>query len=363
MTPTARWSALILLLASPGAWALGLGDIELGSGLNQPLRAEIQLVSATTEEFSSLRVTLADQQTFERYGLDRPAFLTGISFDVGSNNVGSPVVAVSSQEPVAEPFVTVLVEASWSRGRILREYTVLLDPPVLLPVPEVATSIQPAETAVSPVPEPAAAINRPAPVTPPVQTAPPPVQAASPPPQPEPPPVSAATLSSASASYGPVQSAETLWSIAERYRPPGIMMNQMMVALYRANPQAFGGNMNTLHQGVTLRIPQSAEFSDVTAAAATEEALRQNEIWQGGVDQQARLRLVTPDSVAAAGASTTASASADSSAGAGTTNSAAAKVAELERELGALREELNERGTGCRRRVRAGVGCRCRSRI
>ena len=109
MTPTVRWGALTLLLTPLGAWALGLGDITLNSALNQPLVAEIQLVSATPEELSNLRVSVASQATFDRYGLDRPAYFGGIAFRVGTNNLGRPVILMTSRQAVSEPFLTVLV--------------------------------------------------------------------------------------------------------------------------------------------------------------------------------------------------------------------------------------------------------------
>ena len=324
MTLTARWSALVLLLPPVGTWALGLGDIELRSALNQPLDAEIQLVFATPDELSSLRVALASQETFDRYGLDRPAYLGEIIFDVGTDNLERSIISMSSRGPMAEPFVTLLVEASWSRGRLLREYTVLLDPPVLLPLPAAAPTVQAAQAGAPDVTQPAAATNRPAaapvpaPVPAPATLMAQPVE-----------PVQAATPSPGT--YGPVRSAETLWSIAEQHRPNGVTMDQMVVALYRANPQVFDGNMNTLHLGSILRIPQLAELSEMTAAAATEEALRQAADWQTGTDTQARLRLVTPDSAANADITT-----------GGSTAAATTEIAALEGELGTALNELSE---------------------
>ena len=340
MTPTARWGALALLLAPVGVWALGLGEIELKSALNQPLDAEIQLVSATPEELSNLTVGLASRATFDRYGLDRPAYLDGMTFRIGTNDLGRPVILVNSRRPITEPFVTMLVEAIWARGRLLREYTVLLDPPillnstVLLPVPEVARSIQPAATGLPDTTRPAGPINRPAPapVAPPTAINRPAPAPVAPPTVPTAPPLQTrepiriGAPSSAGGSYGPIRRAETLWAIAEQYRPEGITMNQMLVAIYSANLHAFGGNMNTLYQDVTLRIPQLAELGGVSSVAATQEALRQTALWEGGAaspgstqqsaaeqrvadqraaqpvaEQQARLRLVAPPSEPDAG--------------------------------------------------------------
>ena len=112
---------LIGALLSPSTpYALGLGDIRLNSALNQPFDAEIDLLSATAEELSSLQVGLANAETFTRYGLDRPAFLASFTFRVTRAADGRTVLRVVSSPSVTEPFVTLLVEASWSRGRLLR---------------------------------------------------------------------------------------------------------------------------------------------------------------------------------------------------------------------------------------------------
>ncbi|MGL6223405.1 MAG: type IV pilus assembly protein FimV, partial [Steroidobacteraceae bacterium] len=127
---------LMSALLAPGAlYALGLGEIKLNSALNQPFDAEIELVSATQEDLGALRAALASNDTFIRYGLDRPAFLTDFNFQVAKGSGGRDVLRVTSPRPVTEPFVTLLVEANWPRGRLLREYTVLLDPPVYAPAP------------------------------------------------------------------------------------------------------------------------------------------------------------------------------------------------------------------------------------
>jgi len=295
-----RWGVLPLLAAPVGTWALGLGEIELQSALNQPFRAQITLVSPTPEDIQGLSVTLANAATFDRYGLDRPAFLTDFDFRVGRDSAGRDVILVSSLRSVAEPFVTLLVEASWPSGRSLREYTVLLDPPLLLPEPAVPAPVQPAQ---SRAPEPSVAggeIRRPAPVPEPSATPAPAAPAATAPTPPVRAPVSTspAAISAAPVSpggtYGPVQRLETLWGIAERLRPGNVTMNQMMVAVYQANPQAFDNNMNLLRRGAILRIPELTELQSVSASDATAEFRRQLDVWQGASEQQARLRLVTP---------------------------------------------------------------------
>jgi pilus assembly protein FimV len=335
MARLARWGALLLVAAPIGAWALGLGDIELKSALNQPLLADIELVSATPEELAALRIGLANSETFSRYGIDRPSFLSGLEFNVTKDEQGRDVVRVTSRSSMTEPFVTMLIEATWARGRLLREYTVLLDPPVLLPgPPESAVAAHPAESGRAATPEPAATIARPAP-----RAAPPP------PPRPEPAPANRASpptagvtpASVARGNYGPVQRGETLWGIASGMRPGGVTMNQIMLAIYRANPDAFDGNMNLLHRGAVLRIPPVADMTTLTAAAATSEAQRQIDAWNGRATQPARLRLV-PASDAAANANPAPQAAAGAAASAG----GGAGTAELEQQVSSLRSQLDE---------------------
>ena len=257
MRALARWGVTPLLAAPLGAHALGFGDIELQSALNQPFQAQIALV-ATADELQGLKVNLAAPEVFERYGIEHPGFLARFEFRITTNG-GHSVVQVTSREPVTEPFVTLLVEATWSRGRRLREYTVLLDPPVLLPAPN-GQAVAPAITRPAAPNASGGGINRPAPST--ESTAPAPRPGAPTPSRGEPAPASrpsdtpkstptprALPTSAPGGSYGPVRRAETLWAIADHLRPEGVSVNQMMVAVYRANPHAFGGNMNVLLRG------------------------------------------------------------------------------------------------------------------
>ena len=151
-----------LLLAAPGlANAVGLGDIHLGSALNQPLSADIDLLGATTEELTQLRAGVASRDIFTRYGIDHPAFLTGFTFKVTKDAAGHNVLSVRSSDAISEPFVTFLVELSWPRGHLIREYTVLLDPPVYAPAARAAAEPVAAPRVVAapstPSPEPAGA--------------------------------------------------------------------------------------------------------------------------------------------------------------------------------------------------------------
>lgn len=283
MTRTPRKLAFLLLwplLVAPSGllFALGLGEIRLNSALNQPLDAEIELVSATAEELRSLTASVASPDTFKRYGLDRPVFLSGLSFTIEKDAAGRDVLKVRSGQSITEPFLTFIIEANWSRGRLLREYTVLLDPPVYLPQPQ-----QAAPAAVAP---PAPAVRQPQPV---------PGTPVAPSPQPQPQPVAPSFARSAGGDYQ-VQRSDTLWEIARRTRPDADV-NQMMMALYRANPHAFFGTINDLKAGVILRIPDDPELSGMSAAQARATVSEQYEAWRAsrGVTDEGRLVLVAAE--------------------------------------------------------------------
>lgn len=169
MRKPAKFVLLLAMLSPVCAMALGLGNIKLNSALNQPLNAEIELVSASSAELDSLGISLASADAFASYGLDRPSYLLGMRFRVVRDGAGGAVVRVTTDQAVREPFVTFLVEADWARGRLLREYTVLLDPPVFMkeapaPTPRATpAATQPTTGAVSR--EPAAPAPSPEPTT------------------------------------------------------------------------------------------------------------------------------------------------------------------------------------------------------
>ena len=280
-----RISLAFVLFISSEAWAIGLGDINLDSALNEPLRAEIELLSPTEEELGSLSVTLASSDTFARYGLDRPFYLQDIEFNVVGDADGA-VVQVRSRNAITEPFLTFLVEATWSSGRLLREYTVLLDPPTYSP-----PAVQQTPTVQAPrraTPADSARIERaPQPAQPAQQQ---PVY--SPPPRPEPRPEPVAPTVQPAPSYDGTYSTvvggdyyvnrgDTLWGIASRLRPDSrLSMNQTMVAIYEANPEAFEGNINRLKAGTTLRIPSADNVFQIARTDAFEEVKRQNDAWR-----------------------------------------------------------------------------------
>src|SRR5450631_2817381 len=125
LSPTLLWPST--------SRALGLGEIHLNSSLNEPMNAEIDLIAAAPDELTGLRATLASREAFSRYGIDKPPFLSSLTFKVGKSKDGRDALLVRSTDAIPEPFVTFLVEVNWARGRLMREYTVLLDPPVYTP--------------------------------------------------------------------------------------------------------------------------------------------------------------------------------------------------------------------------------------
>ena len=276
MKTAVRRVLLMSALLSPGAlYALGLGEIKLNSALNQPFDAEIELVSAAQEDLAALRASLASGDTFQRYGLDKPAYLSDFTFRVVSTG-GRDVLKVTSPRPVTEPFVTLLVEANWPRGRLLREYTVLLDPPVFAPAPVAAAAPVAAPRATTPSPAP-----RPTPVEAPAP------EAAPAPSAPRPSRPTAAVSAEPGSTYR-VRQNDTLWNIASAAYPGGRAdVNRAMVAIYQANPAAFGGNINVLRAGSNLRMPSSGDVSAISASAAAEEVARQYRLWQQGVPDTA----------------------------------------------------------------------------
>jgi pilus assembly protein FimV len=295
MKAAVRRILMLSAMLSPQAlYALGLGDIKLNSALNQPFDAEIELVAATPDDLSTLRATLASGDTFTRYGLDRPAFLSDFGFQVARSG-SRDVLRVTSTKPVTEPFVTLLVEANWPRGRLLREYTVLLDPPIFAPGP--ATAEAPVETPRSAASaSPAATESYAAPAVPaPVASRPRSTY------------TPRATIEPGSTYQ--VQPNDTLWRIASSAHPGSRSdVNRTMLAIYESNTTAFDGNINVLRAGATLRIPEDSDVAAISASAAAAEVSRQYRAWQegsgAGTSDAGHLRLVTPEQ-GSASASTT----------------------------------------------------------
>ncbi|MFK7734255.1 MAG: FimV/HubP family polar landmark protein [Pseudomonadales bacterium] len=276
-------------LFSSGVFALGLGDMKLFSAVNEPLRAEIKLLKVGDLNTTQVLVKLASMQDFDRANVDREFFLTGMRYEVVLDGRGGGVVKVSTEDPVREPYLNFLLEAKWPSGRLIREYTLLLDLPAF-------TSTSSADSVALQAPQsaPAAAtdsyeleeplVDSEAPIEP-VQSQAAPAVAATPPrqavqresePQPQ---------RNNSDRYTTERS-DTLWEIAQQVRPSDrVTVNQTMIALQEDNPEAFiNGNINRLKVGQVLRIPDEQRVRDVANSQAQLEVARQMQEWRSGDD-------------------------------------------------------------------------------
>lgn len=254
-TVTAAVASAVLL--SSAASAAGLGKLTVLSALGQPLRAEIELTTTAGEDASSLAVKLASTEAFRAANIEFNPALLSLRFNV-EQRAGRQIIRVTSTQPLNEPFVDMLLELSWNNGRLVREYTFLLDPAEL----RATQSAQVAAETARPAAQPRAAAPQPAA---PVAQAPqeqPRREAAAPAPRAAGPAVDTPT------SYR-VRQGDTLGKIATRLKPADISLDMMLVALYRANPDAFiGQNMNRLKSGQVLKVPDSDALRGTDSAEA-----------------------------------------------------------------------------------------------
>src|ERR1700736_1599102 len=282
---------LMMALSVPGAaHAIGLGDIHVDSGLNERLAAEIDIVGANPVELAGLRAAVASREMFQLYGADRPAFLSSATFKVTQDSRGRPVLAVRSSESFTEPVVNLLVDLNWGHGKMVRQYTLLLDPAGFasaLPAPAASNLLAASNTPVSPN-DPAA----PPAATPIVET-----KAQTMARQVDPPIDESATKAAEptvrKTTHIKVGAKATLrgvaWRVGERSESD---LQRMMIAIFRANPTAFDGNINRLHRGAVLTIPSHAE------AEAMREVHAQMAAWRAPARALAAL-VPTPPAVAA----------------------------------------------------------------
>src|SRR5258708_1972176 len=256
----------MMALTMPGAsHALGLGDIHVDSALNERLAAEIDIVGASADEVNDLRAAVANRETFLRYGADRPAFLSSTTFKVAQDSQGRPVLAVRSSESFTEPLVNLLVDLHWRNNELVREYTLLLDPAGLASAPPApaAPSVPAAPPAATPV----------------VETKTQTVARQMDPPADESDP--GAERAVRKTTHIKVGARATLrgiaWRVGERSDSD---LQRMMIAIFRANPTAFDGNINRLHLGAVLTIPSHAEAAAISKTEARHEVHAQMAAWR-----------------------------------------------------------------------------------
>ena len=258
-------------LASSHGWTLGLGDLTLNSYLNEPLSAQVQLLEAEALDENDVHVGLASESEFARVGVNRDFYLTKIVFEIQAGEDGKTVL-MSTDTPLREPYLDFIIEARWPDGRLLREYTVLVDlPPRPQPVAEPA-SATPSQQATAGKVEGAggetkareydrAVADRPAP-----------------------------------GGRYLVTNTDTLWRIASDAAAPGVSVEQTMLEIVAANPAAFqGGNINGLKSGYVLQLPGEGDVQ-LALSDALEEVSLQNQEWAEGGPMAARgLTLVADE--------------------------------------------------------------------
>ncbi len=262
-------------LTSGVANALGLGEVTLRSSLNQPLDAEIELLEVRDLASAEVKPNLASADEFSKAGVDRQYFLQDLKFTPVVKPNGRSVIRVTSSKPVREPYLNFLVEVLWPNGRLLREYTLLLDPPLYSP--QAAAAAAPKIPVAAPAPAPRPAV---APSTAPVRSAPVTSAAAPRPSAPAPAPAPAAPKTPTDQYRTTAR--DTLWEIAERSRASG-SVHQAMLAIQDLNPDAFvDGNINRLKSGQVLRLPDEKQIASRTQAEAISQVQAQNTAWREG---------------------------------------------------------------------------------
>ncbi len=322
----ARWIAGAAAVLFPlASFALGLGKLTVRSALNEPLNAEVEIISISEKELKGLQVGLAPRGDFERAGVERLAFLNQIKFTVSKRGDGTYFVQLNTDQQIEEPFLHMLLAVEWPGGRVVREYTALIDPPVQttgrpggIEAPTTGPSTTPpvvsapapaaaptqesskpevvAKEEVKPVPAPSAPTaeqQQPAAVPASPTEEPKPTETATAPeatraPEPLPPPSNASsakpTVASGWAMEGgyKVKWGDTAWRIAEQLRTDDRQsVEQVVLALYRANPHAFfGSNINNLKSGQILKLPENTEVDSVTPVQARTQFRAQYDAWQ-----------------------------------------------------------------------------------
>lgn len=255
------------------AHAAGLGKLSVTSALGQPLAAEIEVFAADKAEFDSLTANLASDQAFREARVEFAPILSSLRFSLERKPDGRAVLKLSTNRPVNDPFVDLVLELNWNSGRLVREYTMLLDPPGMAAPQKAAPTVVPAQVAApkaapKPAPAPESAAATPAAEVP----AAPAAKAAAKPAEPAAPAAAPTEIV--------VKRGDTLAKIASRVRPEGVSLEQALVGLYRENAKAFEGNMNRLKSGKTLNIPGVEALAGITRQEAAREIRLQAEDWR-----------------------------------------------------------------------------------
>ena len=278
------------LLAIGGtAEALTLGQIHVQSFINEPLKAVIDVNKATADEIKALRIKLADRNAFNKVGVDYTREVQELRFAIVETPQGTSI-EVTSQTSISEPFLSFVIDADWNKGSVSKDYTVLLDPPIY--TDRFAPPVTPADAGIvrsDEIPAPVAETKTPAVPSEPSSA----VEKT-----PETPAAEAPVASGDMKSIGPTAAGSNLWTIARDNKPQAATIQQAMVAIHEANPDAFmRGNMNLMKQGQLLRVPPPEVIEAISQAAAETRISRHQQAWKSGEAIATDDRL-TPEVVA-----------------------------------------------------------------
>ncbi len=270
-----------MALVPISVFAAGLGKLNVISGLGEPLKADIELIAVTPEELSSITAAIASQEAYATQGIEKPASHNTIKVNVAKNANGAPILKLQSAQPISEPFLDMLIQVDWASGRLLREYTVLLDPPGYTGEADAGTTTTQApmvkssdampntsmangdaisgKAATSTTSKKSKRKAKPAVDTPTEDVMP--------------------AVDATGAEYT-TNRGDTLMKIASDMKPEGVSLEQMLVGLYQTNPDAFqGGNMNRLKVGQIIRPPSEEALSAITRKEASKEIKVQTANW------------------------------------------------------------------------------------
>lgn len=297
-------AACACLMWTSQALALGLGRLNVQSALGETLKAEIDVTSITAEEAATLRLRVAPPEAYRAAGVEYNAALASADVQVVRRPDGRTVLRLTGDRAVTEPFIDVIIEATWATGRLVREYTLLLDPPGARTAPAAPPAVAPVITP-APAPTlpaaPAPSLPPATPSAPPAETNLPSAPAAggsgsAPPPRISARPPAAPPAAAASGDEYRVRRGDTLSRIASRVHKPGVSLDQMLVSLFRANPDAFmGQNMNRLRSGVVLQVPGADAVQQVTPQEAREVVQAQSADFSAYRQRLAGATTATPE--------------------------------------------------------------------
>jgi len=259
--------AVCLALMPLSIYAAGLGRLNVNSGLGEPLKAEIELLSLTPEELSTLAATIASEEAYAAQGITRLGIHSNIKVEITKKADGSPILKLRSSQPISDPYLDMLVQVDWATGRLQREYTILLDPPgykpesdnaLVMPVelPSASTSRN-GESTTAAIPSSSSTVaSSEKRTTKQRKTA----------------DKTAAQELEASATGGPDQitkRGDTLSSLAKEMQVEGVSLDQMLFGLYENNQEAFSGsNMNRLKVGQIIKVPTKESLVSISTQEA-----------------------------------------------------------------------------------------------